>query len=81
LNRSGSNAGKAGADVVTLGEEGRRRDRERAQAAEQQAKSAAEAAERERQLKIKATNDQIALLTAVLASTDANCELADNVEI
>jgi len=46
-----------------------------------EAQRPAEAAERERQLKIKATNDQIALLTAVFASIDANCELADNVEI
>lgn len=57
-----SNLGKALADVVTLGEEGRRRDRERAEQERLQAEVAQVAAEEQRQLVIKAKQREIELL-------------------
>lgn len=75
-----SNAGKAAADVITLGEEGRRRDRERAEAQEREAAQARANAEALRRQKINDLSSSIQLLEGIVKSYDENKKLIDTLK-
>lgn len=72
-------AGDAGADIVTLGENGRRRDRERAEAEQKRVEDQKLAAEREKSAKIQDLNSQIVLVDSFVANSEANITLADQI--
>ena len=72
-----SNAGKAAADVITLGEEGRRRDRKEAEEREREAAQARANAEAMRRQKINELTSSIQLLEGIVKSYDENKKLID----
>ena len=65
IEKGVSNLGKAAADVVTLGEVGRERDRERAEADEKVKAAQREGIEKLREREIISTKDQIALIKQI----------------
>lgn len=75
-----SNAGKAAADIVTLGEEGRRRDQERAEVQEREATQARVNAEALRRQKINDLSSSIQLLEGIVKSYDENKKLIDTLK-
>jgi hypothetical protein len=79
IERGVANLGKAAADVITLGEEGRRRDRERAENARREAEAAAASAAREKAVRAAGLRDQITILERVVANIDTNSALVADV--
>ena len=77
IGHAAANLGKAAGEVVSLGEIGRQRDRERAEAAEREARIQAEAAQRQRTDRINSTKDQIATLERITAALASNKSLAE----
>lgn len=75
-----SNTGKAATDLVTLGEEGRRRDRERAEAQEREAAQARASTEALRRQKINDLSSSIQLLEGIVKSYDENKKLIDTLK-
>lgn len=74
------NAGAAAAELVTLGENGRRRDRERAEAQEREAAQARASAEALRRQKINDLTSSVQLLEGIVKSYDENKKLIDTLK-